>query len=155
MHQRGPVDASREAKSGQNQIKLDIFGLGGTEVRCKLNKTRSRGREIVRRSRLKSIFVFLFLCFICYISPLPSCITCLSNQKKHEGFEAKLGNSSSSLRRDDGGWDHRGRSLGDLTSARMIACSSQSRNCHFLCFISRILMRDRSVTLTGPNPESN
>ena len=25
-------------------------------------------------------------------------ITCLSNQKKHEGFEAKLGNSSSSVR---------------------------------------------------------
>ena len=32
------MDASREAKSGQNQIKLDIFGLEGTEVRCKLTK---------------------------------------------------------------------------------------------------------------------
>ena len=99
----------------------------------------------MRRSRLRSIFtlrkfsiyVSLFLCFVRLISPLPSGITCLSNQKKHEGFEAKLGNSSSSVRWDDGGWDHRGRSLGDLTSAWMIAWSSQPRNCHFLCFISR------------------
>ena len=99
----------------------------------------------MRRSRLRSIFtlrkfsiyVSLFLCFVRLISPLPSGITCLSNQKKHEGFEAKLGNSSSSERWADGGWDHWGRSLSDLISAWIIAWSSQSMNCHFLLLYSR------------------
>ena len=143
-----PVDASREAKSGHNQIKLDIFGLEGTEVRCKLTKqvqNKVERGKIVRRSRLRSIFtlrkftiyVSLFLCFVRLISPLPSGITCLSNLRYVLGFDAKLGNSSWSERWADGGWDYWGRSLSDLISAWITVRSSQSRNCHFLLLYSR------------------
>jgi hypothetical protein len=125
--------------------KLDTFGLGGTEVRCKLNKTRLRGEKIVRRSRLRSIYslrkfsmyVSLFIVFVRLISPLPSGITCLSNLRYVLGFEAKLGNSSWSERWADGGWDHWGRSLSDLISAWITVRSSQSMNCHFLLLYSR------------------
>ena len=142
---------------GKNWTKLDktrYFGLGGRKVRCKQSKTRSREKlcvevdsNLFRRSLVLCLFVISRRC---------RHVSRVSQTKRNmKALRPNLVILSSSLRRDDGRWDRRGRSLGGLICAGMIACSSQPMNCHFLCFISRIPLRDRSETLTGRNPESN